>query len=84
MVTKQLGFTVILACAAVALTAASVRAEATFRVLTYNIRTGLGAFDPALHPYKERKREVDLGPVVAAIRSVDADVVALQEVRGEA
>ena len=60
-----------------------VHADGTIRVLTYNIRTGLGALDPDLHPYRDRKRAVDLAPIVAAIRATKADVVALQEVRGE-
>lgn len=53
------------------------------RVLTYNIRIGLGGADPALDPYPNRRHEKDLAPVTAAIGSVKADVVALQEVLGE-
>ena len=73
----------ILALAAALLAAVPAYADATFRVLTYNIRTGLGSLDPSLDPYKDRKRKVDLAPIVAAIRSANPDVVALQEVRGE-
>lgn len=73
----------ILALAAALVAALPAYADGTFRVLTFNIRTGLGSLDPSLDPYKDRKRKVDLAPIVAAIRSANPDVVALQEVRGE-
>jgi len=52
--------------------------------LTYNIRIGLGSREPELGPYQGLKRPIDLAPVIAAIRSTGADVVALQEVLGDA
>ena len=56
----------------------------TFRVLTYNIRTGLGSRNPGLNPYKARKGPHSVARVISAIRSTKADVVALQEVLGRA
>lgn len=56
---------------------------ATFTVMTYNIRGGLGGANAERNPIEARGRKLDLGPVIAAIRSAQADVVALQEVVGE-
>jgi endonuclease/exonuclease/phosphatase family metal-dependent hydrolase len=55
----------------------------SFTVMSYNIRAGLGSFQPDRNPIEARGRKQNLKPVVAAIRSSDADVVALQEVVGE-
>lgn len=73
----------IIGCMIVTGTCAPAFAADGFRVLSYNIRTGFGARNPELRPYQDRKLAVDLTPVIAAIRSVNADIVALQEVRGE-
>ena len=56
----------------------------SFTVLTYNIRAGLGSAEPDRKPQEARGRQIDLAPVVAAIKSTNPDVVALQEVVGEA
>jgi endonuclease/exonuclease/phosphatase family metal-dependent hydrolase len=56
----------------------------SFTILTYNIRAGLGSAEPDRKPQEARGRQIDLTPVVSAIKSADADVVALQEVVGEA
>lgn len=62
---------------------AAAEAEVRLRVLTYNIRIGLGSAEPDLNPFDGRKRPIDLSPVIAAIASTEADVVALQEVLGK-
>ncbi len=65
--------------------AASVAAETSiFTVMTYNIRAGLGGAHSERNPIEARDHKQNLKPVVAAIRSTKADVVALQEVAGEA
>jgi endonuclease/exonuclease/phosphatase family metal-dependent hydrolase len=56
----------------------------SFTVLTYNIRAGLGSAGPDRKPQEARDKQVDLAPIVAAIKSTNADVVALQEVVGDA
>lgn len=56
---------------------------ATFTVMTYNIRGGLGGAKAERNPIEARGRKLDLRPVIAAIRSAKPDVVALQEVVGE-
>lgn len=56
----------------------------SFTVLTYNIRAGLGSADPDRKPQEARGKRVDLAPIVAAIKSTNADIVALQEVVGDA
>ena len=61
--------------------AAEVKGK-SFRVLTYNIRTGLGSRNPGLNPYKARNGAHSVKGVISAIRSSKADVVALQEVLG--
>jgi endonuclease/exonuclease/phosphatase family metal-dependent hydrolase len=55
----------------------------SFKILTYNIRIGAGLYKYGRSSYR-LKDEIspDLQPVIEAIRSVDADVVALQEVLG--
>jgi endonuclease/exonuclease/phosphatase family metal-dependent hydrolase len=63
----------------------AARAQApAFTVLTYNIRAGLGGADADRKPQEARGAAVDLAPIVAAIKSTKADVVALQEVVGDA
>jgi endonuclease/exonuclease/phosphatase family metal-dependent hydrolase len=57
--------------------------QTSFTVMTYNIRAGLGSAEPDRNPIEARERKQDLRPVIAAIRSANADVVALQEVVGE-
>lgn len=70
-----------------AVTKSQAAAEGTgkrFTVMTYNIRTGLGMYQPGLNPYKARDLDVhNVEPVIAAIRSTGAEIVALQEVLGE-
>ncbi len=58
---------------------------ASFTVMTYNMRAGLGSAEPDVNPREVRGRghAMDLNPVIAAIRSANADVVALQEVVGD-
>ena len=57
---------------------------ASITLMTYNIRGALGGADAARNPIEARGRKLDLSSVVAAIRSAKADVIALQEVDGEA
>lgn len=57
---------------------------APFTVLTYNIRAGLGSAGPDRKPQEARGAKLDLAPIIAAIKSTNADVVALQEVIGDA
>ncbi len=53
-------------------------------VMTYNIRVGAGIAQWGESPYKLKDNaNLDLQPVAAAIESVDADVVGLQEVYGQ-
>ena len=52
-------------------------------IMTYNIRVGYGSKDPGVSPWILKDREKALPPILAAIRSVDPDVVGLQEVLGE-
>ena len=61
----------------------TIAEPASFMVMTYNMRAGLGSFQPDRNPIEARGSKQNLKPVVAAIRSADADVVALQEVVGE-
>jgi len=57
-------------------------AQGTLRVMTYNIRTGLGTQNPGKNPLHQLFDKHDVGPIVAAIAAADPDVVALQEVLG--
>ena len=53
-------------------------------ILTYNIRTGAGLRAYGRNPYLLKDEiQPDLPPIIAAIRSVDPDIVGLQEVLGE-
>ncbi len=51
--------------------------------MTYNMRGGLGGAGAERNPIEARGQSLDLRPVIAAISSAKADVVALQEVVGE-
>ena len=51
-------------------------------VMSYNIRVGYGGRDHGINPYTLTKREENLAPIVAAIQSIDPDIIGLQEVRG--
>jgi endonuclease/exonuclease/phosphatase family metal-dependent hydrolase len=51
-------------------------------IMTYNIRMGGGSKNPDLPPQKLRAPFKNLDNLVKAIRSVDPDIVALQEVPG--
>ena len=54
------------------------------RVMTYNIRIGAGLRKYGRNPYLLKDEiQPDLPPIIAAIRSVDPDIVGLQEVLGE-
>ena len=57
---------------------------ASFTVMTYNMRGGLGGAVAERNPIEARGQSLDLKPVIAAIRSAKADVIALQEVVGYA
>ena len=53
-------------------------------ILTYNIRVGAGLRKYGRNPYLLKDEiQPELPPVIAAIRSVDPDIVGLQEVLGE-
>ncbi|WP_353309831.1 endonuclease/exonuclease/phosphatase family protein [Shimia sp. NS0008-38b] len=56
--------------------------EAGLRVMTYNIRTGLGVRHPGANPRHHLFESHDIAPVAAAIAAADPDVVAVQEVLG--
>ena len=51
-------------------------------VMSYNIRVGYGSKDRGADPYLLTQKEENLPPIVAAIQSIDPDIVGLQEVRG--
>ena len=51
-------------------------------VMSYNIRVGYGGKDRGVDPYVLTQKEENLPPIVAAIQSVDPDVIGLQEVGG--
>lgn len=51
-------------------------------VVSFNIRVGYGVEDWGTSPYRLKDHKKDLGPIVAAIRSCQADIVGLQEVLG--
>ena len=51
-------------------------------VMSYNIRVGYGGKDRGVDPFTLTQREENLSPIVAAIQSIDPDIVGLQEVRG--
>lgn len=53
-------------------------------VMTYNIRIGAGRDNPKRNLYKLKdEKTLNLAPVIQAIRSVDPDIIGLQEVLGE-
>lgn len=51
-------------------------------VMSYNIRVGYGGKDRGVDPYTLSMRKETLPPIVAAIQSIDPDIIGLQEVRG--
>ena len=51
-------------------------------VMSYNIRVGYGGHDRGVNPYILSKRKENLAPIVAAIKSIDPDIIGLQEVKG--
>ena len=51
-------------------------------VMSFNIRVGYGNRDHGVDPFTLSRRQERLGPIADAIRSQDADIVGLQEVRG--
>jgi len=55
-----------------------------FTILTYNIRVGAGLRKYGRNPYLLKDEiQPDLPPIIAAVRSIDPDIVGLQEVLGE-
>ena len=56
--------------------------SAPLTVMSYNIRVGYGAKDRGVDPYLLSKRQENLEPIIAAIQSVEPDIIGLQEVRG--
>lgn len=51
-------------------------------LVSFNIRVGYGAHDRGVSPTKLKDKPKRLRPIIDAIRSVDADIVGLQEVLG--
>ncbi len=51
-------------------------------IMSYNIRVGYGSKDFGVDPYVLSRRKKSLPPIVAAIQSIDPDIVGLQEVYG--
>ena len=51
-------------------------------VMSYNIRVGYGGHDRGVDPYTLSMRKENLSPILTAIRSIDPDIIGLQEVRG--
>ena len=63
---------------------ADTAAVAPLTVLSYNIRIGAGIQRWKASPYRlKNDATLDLKPIVAAIRSINPDIVGLQEVLGE-
>ncbi|UCG63845.1 MAG: endonuclease/exonuclease/phosphatase family protein [Deltaproteobacteria bacterium] len=56
--------------------------EESFTVMTYNIRVACGREDYGVSPYLCKASKKNLLRVAAAIRSIDPDVIGLQEVKG--
>lgn len=54
--------------------------ELTF--MTFNIHVGGGSAYPRMNPYEVKATKENLTKVAEAIKSVDADIIGLQEVRG--
>ena len=50
--------------------------------MTFNIRAGGGIENPGMSPYDVTSSRENLEKIASAIKSVDPDVIALQEVRG--
>ena len=63
-------------------TTGTLSAYKPLTVMSYNIRVGYGSKDRGVDPYILTMREENLSPIIAAIQSVDPDIVGLQEVRG--
>ena len=62
--------------------AAGAPGSGELTVMSYNIRVGYGGHDRGVNPYILVQRKENLPPIIAAIRSIDPDVIGLQEVRG--
>lgn len=54
----------------------------SFTVMTFNIRVGYGVKYPDMSPWDLRKSAKNIPPIVEAIRSIDPDIIGLQEVYG--
>jgi endonuclease/exonuclease/phosphatase family metal-dependent hydrolase len=52
------------------------------KLMTFNIRAGGGRDDPGLYPHLVRSSKEKLQRIASAIKSVEPDIIALQEVRG--
>lgn len=63
-------------------TAGTLSTNKQLTVMSYNIRVGYGGKDHGVDPYTLSMRKENLPPIVAAIQSIDPDIVGLQEVRG--
>lgn len=50
--------------------------------MTFNIHVGGGSAYPLMNPYEVKATKENLTKVAEAIKSVDADIIGLQEVRG--
>ncbi len=62
----------------------SVVSSRPVTVMTYNIRIGAGLRKYGCNPYRLKDEiEPDLSPIIAAIASLNPDVIGLQEVLGE-
>ncbi|WP_298497839.1 endonuclease/exonuclease/phosphatase family protein [uncultured Maritimibacter sp.] len=61
-------------------TSCGTRSTDPLLLMTFNIRVGFGDERRGVRPQYLALRSKDLGPIVTSIRSVDPDVVALQEV----
>lgn len=62
----------------------SLKSPRPITVMSYNIRIGAGLTDYGASPYELKDEiELNLKPIAVAIRSIDPDIVGLQEVLGE-
>ena len=62
--------------------AEALLARKPLTVMSFNIRVGYGGKDPGVDPYLLAMKSENLPPILAAIRSIDPDIIGLQEARG--
>lgn len=60
----------------------SLDGRQSLTLVSFNIRVGYGAHDRGVSPTKLKDKPKRLRPIIDAIRSVEADIVGLQEVLG--